>query len=391
MPENNLKGCLSDYIPVFSNSIPSELHVVFEVLWAQDKEVYIVGGAIRDCLFGLPITDLDIITNAHPKEVKKLFNAKGIKIKSIGGHFGTILVILTKDITCEVSTFRKEIYSSIGPPEVIFVNSLEEDLPRRDFSFNAIVYNPKNQKFIDKYDGFKDLKEGRIQTIGHAHTRFSEDGTRIIRLARFVSQFDLEIHPNLLATLYEIGNNARFFSYTTLQKEFFKLLSLHDPTRGLSLLWDTKVLNAIFPNFPLKSYVREVRTEKILSNFLRIPSRDIWIKLFGLLLFLSEKLDQTEEIWHSVALDFKITSKERKKLVHIFQSWVKFPIFPETKELKRWIRATGINTSEDLVQVIFLEAKLEERVDILVKQDRYLKEVQNILDSFRGGSSSTIS
>lgn len=382
---------LSDFIHVFHSSIPSELHIVFEALWAQNKEVYVVGGAIRDRFLGFPITDIDIVTNAKPKDVEKILNTEGIKTKPIGGKFGTVLAIIKKNVICEISTYRKEIYSSTGPPEVVFINSLEKDLPRRDFSFNAITYDPKNQRFIDKYEGFEDLQKRRIQTIGDAHTRFSEDGTRIIRLARFVSQFDLEIHPKTLAASHKIGKNVRFFSYTALKKEFFKLLSLPNPTKGLRLLWSTKVLETIFPEFHLKTYNREVESERILYIFSKIPSRDIWIQLFGLLLCLSEDFDQTEEMWLSVALNLKITNKEKKKFIHIFHSWLKFPIFPNPKELKRWIRATGINTSEDLVQLIFLKAELEERLDILDKQERYLKEVHNILDSFCGSSRNTIS
>ncbi|MHA2203890.1 MAG: hypothetical protein ACW991_09390, partial [Candidatus Hodarchaeales archaeon] len=367
-----------------NDSIPSELRVVFEILWAQHKEVYIVGGAVRDCLLGFPISDFDIITNTHPEEIEKVLNDKGIKTKPIGSEFGTILVIVGKGAAFDVSSFRHEIYSSTSPPEIVFVDSLKEDLPRRDFRFNAIAYDPRKRRFIDKYDGFKDLQQGVIQTIGDSYTRLSEDGTRIIRLARFVSQFNLNVHSDLLAAVFAIGKKARFFSYPTLKKELFKLLSLPDATKGLRLLWDAKILIALFPSFPLsKSDIDSGRSEKILRKFSKIPSRDIWIKIFGLLVFLSEEVNQTEETWLSVGLDLKITSKEQKKLIHFFRSWLNFPLYPESKELKRWIRATGINTSEDLVQLIFLKEELEERSDILIKKEKYQKEVQNILDSFR--------
>ena len=382
------KYSLDEYIPIFRSSIPSELHEVIEILWEQDKDVYIVGGAVRDCLLGFFVTDFDIITNTRPEEMLQLFSDKGIKAKPIGGEFGTIMGILGKKVTFDISTFRQEIFPSSGPPEIVFVNTLDEDLPRRDFSFNAIVYDPRSQKFIDKFNGFQDLQEGIIKTIGDPLTRFTEDGTRIIRLARFVSQFNLKVHPEILVALETIGMNARFFNYSTLQKEFFKLLSLQDPRKGLILLWTTDILNSLFPNFPiLKGEFDDIKTKKILHYFSKIPSRDVWIKLFGLLLFLSEEKKQTEENWLSVGSGFKISSKEQKKLMHIFHSWLKFPPFPESMELKRWIRATGINTSEDLVQLIFLKAEMEERSDILMKKEKYLKEVQIILDSFRQRSS----
>ncbi len=378
------KPNLDEYTSILNNIIPPALFSIFKIFWTHEKETYIVGGAVRDCLLEFPITDFDIITNAHPKEIEKLLNDEGIKTKPIGGEFGTILAIAGKNAVFDISTFRREIHSSSGPPEIVFVDSLEEDLPRRDFRFNAIAYDPKKRRFVDKYDGFKDLQQGVIQTVGDAYTRLSEDGTRIIRLARFVSQFNLEIHSDLLAAVFIIGNKARFFSYPTMKKELFKLILLPDPTKGLRLLWDAKILIALFPSFPLsKSDIDSVRSEKILRKFSQIPSRDIWIKIFGLLVFLSEEVNHTEETWLSVGLDLKITSKEQKKLIHFFRSWLNFPLFPESKELKRWIRATGINTSEDLVQLIFLKEELEERSDILIKKEKYQKEVQNILDSFR--------
>lgn len=378
------KTNLNEYASVLSNSIPSELQNILEILWAHKKKVYIVGGAVRDCLLGFPVKDFDLATNAHPKQIEKLLNDAGIKIKPIGSKYGRILAIVGKNAVFDVSTFRREIHSGPGPPEIIFIDSLKEDLARRDFSFNAIAFDPKKQRFIDEYDGFNDLQQGRIRIIGDAYTRLTEDGSRIIRLARFVSQFNLTIHPDLPDATLAIGKNAKFFNYAVLQKEFFKLLMLPDPSKGLRFLWDAETLSAIFPNFPfLKS---KGDGEKILNRFSEIPSRNIWIRLFGLLLLLlSEEWDHTEDIWHLVGQDLKITVKEQKRLDHLLQSWLDFPQFFESRKLKRWIRATGINTSEDLLKLIFLQAELVGVSGLLLKREIYLKEAQKIIHSFRKG------
>ena len=375
---------LNEYASDIINSIPSELQIIFEIFWSHQKEVYIVGGAVRNCLLGFPVKDFDIATNVHPKQVEKLLNDVGIKTRQIGSKYGTILAIVGKKAVFDVSTFRREIYSVSAPPKIVFVDSLEEDLARRDFRFNAIAFDPKNKEFIDKYDGFNDIQRGRIRIIGDAYTRLSEDGTRIIRLARFASQYNLTIQHELLTATLAIGKNIQFYSYTALQKEFFKLLMLPDPTRGLHLLWDTETLFAMFPNFPfLKSKAEGVNIQKILHRFTKIPSRDIWIKLFGLLLFLSKESVHNADLWYLIGQNLKITVNEQKKLDRLLFSWLNFPQFFEPKKLKQWIRATGLNTSEDLLQLIFLQAELVNHSELLLKKRLYLREAQKIIESFR--------
>jgi len=377
------KACLDDYASVLSNSIPPELQSILEILWKHHKEAYIVGGAVRDCLLGFPTKDFDIATNAQPREIEKLLNIAGIKTKPIGSKFGTIIAIVGKAVF-DVCTFRREIYSTPKSPEVIFVDSLEEDLTRRDFTFNAIAFDPKKQKFIDRYDGFNDLQQRRIQTIGDAYTRLSEDGTRVIRLARFVSQYpDFNVHPDLLAAALEVGKTAKFCSYTTLKKELFKLIILPNPTNGLRLLWQTKILNAMFPNFPfIESSTNHI--EKVLNGFKEIPSRDVWIRLFGLFLLLSEESIHTVDVWQDIGQDLKITPKEQKKLNHLLLSWLNFPQVFDLKNLKKWIRTTGINTSEDLLKLIFLQAELLGRSELISKKEFCLKKTLTILETFRG-------
>ncbi|UCG90394.1 MAG: hypothetical protein JSU57_01295, partial [Candidatus Heimdallarchaeota archaeon] len=116
------EASLDKYASVLSKSIPSELQSILEILWNHHKEAYIVGGAVRDCLLGFPAKDFDIVTNAHPRDVEKLLNDGGIRTKPIGSKYGTILAVVGKKAVFDVSTFRQEIYSSLGPPEVIFVD-----------------------------------------------------------------------------------------------------------------------------------------------------------------------------------------------------------------------------------------------------------------------------
>lgn len=375
---------ISKFTSQLSNSISSELLSILKALWSHQKEVYIVGGAVRDCLLGFPVKDFDVTTNARPKEIELILRNVGIKSKPIGGKFGTILAIIGRDAVYDVSTFRREIYPISGSPEVIFVDSLEEDLIRRDFRFNAIAFDPKQKEFIDRYDGFLDLQRGRIRAIGDAYTRLVEDGTRIIRLARFASKFNFQIHHDLISATRTIGKKATFFSYTRLKKEFYKFLMLPDLTKGLHLLWDAGILAAMFPNFPFLNYrANGVNPGKIVNKFREFTTQDIILKLFALLLFFSEEKDHNQDVWHLVSQDFKMTVKEQKKLSHLLNSWLNFPKFSDYKRLKRWIRATGINTCENLLHLVFLLAELKDNSEILSKRKAILKETSAILKAFR--------
>ncbi|MFX0015262.1 MAG: hypothetical protein ACFFB2_09180 [Promethearchaeota archaeon] len=374
---------LQDRASAFNNFIPSELRSIMKIFWENGKNVYIVGGAVRDFLLGFPVKDFDIATNAHPKEMEKFLNEKGVKTKPIGSKYGTILAIIGKNAVFDICTFRQEIHTELGPPEVIFVNSLEEDLPRRDFRFNAIAFDPKNHQFIDIFNGYADIQKCTVQMIGNAFTRLSEDGTRIIRLARFISQFPkLRIHPDLLAATNVIGKTAKFHNYTTLKKEFFKLLMLSDPRKGLCLLWETQTLDALFPHFPLLSFDCD-KSEIIFTKFKEILSHDKWIRFFGLLLLLSKEPIQTKRLLIQLGQDWKITTKEQNRLDHLLHSLISFPQTAETKKIKRWIRSTGINTSEDLLQLLFLYPELLGDSNLLLNKRSYFKKAQTILESFR--------
>ncbi len=379
---------LKDYISVFNNSIPSDLQLIIKTLLAHNKKVYIVGGAVRDCLLGFPVKDFDIATNAKPTQIEELLNKAGIKTKPFGSRYGTVLAIVGKK-AFHLSTFRQEQYSASNElSEVFFVDSLEEDLARRDFGINAIAFDPKEQKFIDKYEGFRDIQQKKISMIGDASRRLKEDGLRIIRLARFSSQFNLTIGQDLLSVISAIGKNASFRTQEALQKEFFKLLMLPDPQKGLHLLWDAEILSAIFPKIPfLRIGAEDVKSERILEKYNEIPSRNILVRLFGLLIFLSDKSSHSRDIWGFAGYDLGVSDMKQQKLDRIYQSWLDFPQAFDSRKLKRWIKSTGIKTSEDLIQLIFLYAELVEESELLMQRDQYLKESILILKNLYGEKS----
>lgn len=379
---------LNDYSSAFAEILPSELQLIIESLLSHQMKVYIVGGAVRDYLLGFPVKDFDIATNAQPDQVQRMLGEVKVKTRPIGRRFGTILAIVGKKAVFDVSTFRQETFYIPGkPPKVKFVDSLEEDLVRRDFRFNAIAFDPSLQEFTDIYNGYEDIQHKTIRMIGDPHTRLMEDGNRILRLARFTSKFNLSIHPNLETSVLVIGKNTPFWNYAALQKEFFKLLALPDPSKGLILLWNADILSKILPNFSFsKTKVEKIGIEKIFQQFKEISSSNIWIRLFGLLLFLSEEPFHTKETWDLVGKDLRMTTKHQQNIIHLLQCWVNFPSVFESGKLKKWIRATGINTSLDFLKLIFLNAELTGHQELLKQRELYLIESQSIIQRMRSGS-----
>ena len=184
--------------------IPTGAAYILQQLNKHGYEAYIVGGCVRDSLLGKQPNDWDITTSAKPEEVKAIFH----RTIDTGIQHGTVTVLVDREIlddgsgspashtdyAFEVTTYRVDgVYTDHRRPEsVCFTASLEEDLKRRDFTINAMAYNPE-QGVIDIFGGQKDLEKGIIRCVGEASERFDEDALRILRAVRFAAQLDFVI------------------------------------------------------------------------------------------------------------------------------------------------------------------------------------------------------
>jgi len=162
-------------------------------LQANDYEAYIVGGAIRDILLDHPPKDFDIATNAKPEDIRKIFKNSRI----IGRRFKLVHVIYNRE-TIEVSTFRtaptEKIHMKNGILKDNEYGSMPEDIKRRDFTINALYYDPINKKLIDTFDGKSDIKKKIVKLIGDPQKRFTEDPIRLLRALRFSAKLEMSIH-----------------------------------------------------------------------------------------------------------------------------------------------------------------------------------------------------
>lgn len=200
-------------------SFPAALAIVRRLQKSGHMAVF-AGGCVRDSLMGFTPKDLDIATSAPPDEVEKAFP----RTLAVGKAFGTIVVV-EDGHNFEVTTFRKEGAYLDGrhPSEVSFTDA-EEDASRRDFTVNALFYDPAAEKVMDFVGGVEDLKSRLLRTVGDPNLRFSEDRLRMLRAIRFVGQLGFALDAVSLAAIQQLAPNIKTVSAERILNEVKRLL-----------------------------------------------------------------------------------------------------------------------------------------------------------------------
>lgn len=170
---------------------------IAETLRRSGHQAWCVGGAVRDALLGHDHLDWDLATSAAPQEVQRLFK----RTVPVGIEFGTVGVLDPRGTLHEVTTFRKDVHTDGRHAVVEFGASLDDDLARRDFTINAIAYDPATGELRDPFDGQTDLKRGLVRAVGVADERMREDRLRALRAIRFAARFHFHIEPATWAAI----------------------------------------------------------------------------------------------------------------------------------------------------------------------------------------------
>lgn len=200
--------------------IPENVTFILKTLEQNGYEGYAVGGCVRDTILGREPGDWDITTSAKPEQVKALFR----RTIDTGIEHGTVTVMLG-DVGYEVTTYRMdgEYEDHRHPTEVIFTPNLIEDLKRRDFTINAMAYNPETG-IVDEFDGMGDIEKKCICCVGNAKERFEEDALRMLRGIRFAGQLLFDIESLTLAAIKEKAPTLVNVSAERIRTELTKLL-----------------------------------------------------------------------------------------------------------------------------------------------------------------------
>ena len=185
----------------FKINIPSYAQAALYALEANNHEAWLVGGCVRDVLLDREVHDYDIATSAKWQDAELALKTAGFTVHRTGTAHGTVTASIDGNVI-EVTTYRSDGSYSDGrhPDNVTFVNAIEEDLARRDFTINAMAYHP-DRGLLDIWNGQNDLETRTIRVVGDASKRFAEDGLRVLRGCRFASQLGFTIEPTTLAAM----------------------------------------------------------------------------------------------------------------------------------------------------------------------------------------------
>lgn len=221
--------------------LPPQVIYIIEQLQQKGFEAFAVGGCVRDSIIGRSPQDWDITTNAKPENVKAVFN----KTFDTGLVHGTV-TILVDNTAYEVTTYRTEgkYLNNRKPEKVDFVNSINEDLNRRDFTINAMAYNP-TQGLVDPFNGLLSIEHKMIRAVGNSEDRFEEDALRMLRAIRFSAQLGYEIEPLTLQAIENHSFLIKNISAERIREELNKTL-MADPL-AFELLHAAGLLKHIMP------------------------------------------------------------------------------------------------------------------------------------------------
>ncbi len=364
-------------------NLPDHVEKFMNTFRKAGFEIFVVGGSIRDMLLGKDVYDFDFATSATPEQMLELLpHAK------YENDFGTVLVPLdeidrnnsTSGIF-EITPFRKEgkYKDSRHPEEVVWADSIEEDVQRRDFTINALAFD--GTKLVDITGGKNDLTNSIIRAVGDPNKRFEEDALRMMRAIRFASQLGFTIDPDTLSAIQSNAKSIKNISWERISDEFLKMIgaeSVENAGDGVMLLKDTGILVEILPELnrcfgveqksPGRHHTDDVGTH-LVKSLKNCPSPDPIVRFATLIhdIGKAETRDVDEEtgittfynheivgatIANNIAERFRLSKKNRFKLVKL----VRYHMFSVSedqtdKAVRRFIRKVGSENIGDMLDL----------------------------------------
>jgi poly(A) polymerase len=246
---------------------PRELaNSICDILQRNGHQALLVGGCVRDLLLGREPADYDVTTDATPERVMGLFPDS----IGVGAQFGVVLVA-RDGLKVEVATFRSDVGYSDGrhPDRVVYSNTAQEDVQRRDFTINGLLMRHDSGEILDFVNGQADLKAGVIRAIGEADRRFAEDKLRMLRAVRFAARFEFEIEHKTFAAIRRHAGAITDVSAERIREELTKLLTEGAARTGFELLEKSWLLSIVLPE------IAEMKGVPQPPQF--HPEGDVWI------------------------------------------------------------------------------------------------------------------
>jgi len=276
-----------------------------DALGAADGLTRYVGGAVRDDLLGLAVSDVDLATRLRPEDVVERLQVAGIKAIPTGFDHGTVTAVSDGHVY-EVTTLRRDVETHGRRATVAFTDDWREDAARRDFTINALMADPVSGEVFDYFGGLEDLKERHVRFIGNPLERIAEDHLRILRFFRFHARFGTgEMDKQALEACAARARDLMALSRERIADELLKLLAVDDPVPTVRIMLERAVLNPVIPEIEagaaerLALLINAERGAALQPNPLRR---------------LAALLPADPEIAGSIAARLKLSNKARKRI-----------------------------------------------------------------------------
>lgn len=339
---------------------------------------YLVGGAVRDFLLGMPIKDFDLATDANPDEIIGLFpNAV-----TVGKAFGVLKVPVLGDAgdpeLLEIATFREDAeYADFRHPKSVRFAGPAEDASRRDFTINGLFYDPETRRILDCVGGFADLQAKRLRAIGDPSARLKEDALRVLRAVRFAVRFGFKIEEATWAALLENARFTRKVSAERVRDEISMMLKGRRPAEAVAMLRDLGVASLWIPEIAkVKSVVFSAMDEDASPRSTALVFAAALSEIGG---------EEPEKLLQGASDRLRLSGDEKKRVIDLVTNLSKFNDAFQMREatLKRWVmepffdellqlhRAVSRASDGNLMAYQFLK-KLREELLIAPDDDKLL-------------------
>ena len=273
------------------------LSALLEALDAASDQTRFVGGAVRDTLLGLPVSDLDLATRLKPEDVARRIKRAGLKAVPTGIAHGTVTAVLPSG-PVEVTTLRRDVSTDGRRATVAFSYDWREDAARRDFTINALYAEPLSGRVHDYFGGLEDLEAGVVRFIGEPLERIAEDHLRILRFFRFHARFGRGApEPRAYDACVKRANDLMALSRERIADELLKLLASPDPAPAVALMLDRGILKPVLPEIDAAG----------LDRLRRLADGDALLRLIAL-------LPPDIEVADDIAARLKLSNAQRKRI-----------------------------------------------------------------------------
>ncbi len=278
---------------------------LLNALGADEGLTRFVGGAVRDDLLNLPVSDVDLATKLKPDEVVERLEAAKIRAVPTGIDHGTVTAV-SSGSPFEITSLRRDVSTDGRRATVAFTDDWQEDAARRDFTINALSADPVTGDIYDYFGGKEDLLARRVRFIGDPLERIAEDHLRILRFFRFHARFgEGELDPEALAACTSRANDLMALSRERIADEMLKLLAVEDPAPTVKVMLDRDILRPVVPEIErpalarLELLVEAERKARMKPDPLRR---------------LASLLPRDPEVSGQIAARLKLSNKARKRL-----------------------------------------------------------------------------